>query len=155
MNKIISTIVVIVIVVLGGYFLIKETNRPKVSPESVQEPTSQSTKEQTPIVEEKVIIYTDTGYSPNTLTIKNGETVVFKNQSSKTMWPASAMHPSHRVYGGTSFEEHCPDTTGVAFDACKGFLPSGIWSFKFDKVGDWKYHDHLNSGDFGTIVVIP
>ena len=106
-------------------------------------------------MEEKVIIYTDTGYSPNTLTIKNGETVVFKNQSSKTMWPASAMHPSHRVYGGTSLEEHCPDTTGVAFDACKGFLPSGIWSFKFDKVGEWKYHDHLNSGDFGTIVVIP
>jgi plastocyanin len=69
------------------------------------------------------------------------------------MWPASAFHPTHTVYSGTSLSEHCPDTAGTAFDACKGFLPGQSWSFKFTKAGTWKYHDHLNPGATGTIVV--
>jgi plastocyanin len=85
--------------------------------------------------------------------IKKGETVTFKNQSSNSMWPASAMHPTHRVYSGTSLDEHCPDTTGTAFDACKGFLPGQSWSFIFNKTGTWKYHDHLNPSATGTVVV--
>jgi plastocyanin len=104
-------------------------------------------------VKENVVTYTDAGYSPNALTIKKGETVTFKNQSSRSMWPASAIHPTHRVYSGTSLDEHCPDTAGTAFDACKGFLPSQSWSFTFNKTGTWKYHDHLNPGATGVVVV--
>ncbi|BCX15636.1 MAG: hypothetical protein KatS3mg097_528 [Candidatus Parcubacteria bacterium] len=101
----------------------------------------------------KVIIYTDSGYSPNTLKIKVGESVTFKNQSSQAMWPASAMHPSHTVYSGTSLVEHCPDTAGIAFDACTSIQPGNSWSFTFNKKGSWRYHDHLIPSFTGTIIV--
>lgn len=102
---------------------------------------------------QNVVIYTDSGYSPRTLKVKVGEIVTFKNQSSQAMWPASAMHPSHTVYSGTSLSEHCPDTTGTAFDACTGIQPGNSWSFTFNKKGNWKYHDHLNPSFTGTIIV--
>jgi plastocyanin len=158
MNKNIIIGIIILLILIGGYFLFFKSApqpAPSVSQPSNQQQSSQSSPIQTPAEEEEeyVVIYNDAGYSPKTLTIKKGETVTFKNQSSRSMWPASAMHPSHRVYSGTSLEEHCPDLSGTAFDACKGYLPGESWSFKFDKVGTWKYHDHLTPSDTGTIVV--
>ncbi len=100
-----------------------------------------------------LITYTDNGFGPNPLTVKKGDTVIFKNESSSDFWPASAMHPTHIVYGGTTLQEHCPDDAGVAFDSCKG-IPSGAsWSFKFEKIGSWNYHDHLNASHFGKVIV--
>lgn len=102
---------------------------------------------------EKIITKTDAGFSPNSITIKKGETVTWKNQSAGAFWPASAMHPTHTVYGGTSLSEHCPDTVKTAFDACQGLLVGSSWSFTFEKTGSWKYHDHLNPSHFGTVIV--
>lgn len=166
MSKIVIVIIIIAGLGLGGYFFFMGKFRPASLPPETsnqrpeqprqtsepEQPVSQ-TPEQTPIAEEKIVIYGDSGYSPPTLSVKKGETVTFKNQSSRSMWPASAMHPSHRVYSGTSLGEHCPDTGGNAFDACKGFLPGEAWSFKFSKTGVWKYHDHLSPGNFGAIAV--
>ncbi len=104
-------------------------------------------------VEENAVTYADSGFSPSTLTIKAGDTVVFKNESSSAFWPASAVHPIHRVYSGTSLDEHCPDTAGAAFDACTGIQPGNSWSFTFNKTGTWRYHNHLNASHIGTIVV--
>lgn len=161
MNKFIIVIIVVAIVILGGYFFFNSTYQPT---SSVYQPSYEQTSPQpnintqplvveVPTVNENVITYTDTGYSPNTITIKNGKTIIFKNQSSKSMWPASAMHPTHRLYSDTSLDEHCPDTTNSAFDACTGILPGAQWSFKFDKTNSWKYHDHLSPSNFGTIIV--
>ena len=147
MNKSIITVIVVAIIALGGYFLFGKNYQSTITQPSAQQPIAQPTVEQTPFATEQVVTFTDTGYSPNTLIIKNGETVVFKNQSSRTMWPASAMHPTHREYPTTG------GCLGSTFDACKGFLPNETWSFKFEKTGTWKFHDHLNLGDFGTIIV--
>jgi len=171
-NKTVIVIAVIAFVLLGGYFLLRggyqqpapsvtqpaspqPITQPPVSKPSVPEQPSaqQPPASQTPVVKENVVTYTDSGYSPNALTIKQGETVTFKNQSSRSMWPASAVHPTHTVYSGTSLSQHCPDTAGAAFDACKGFLPGQSWSFTFKKAGNWKYHDHLNPGSTGEIQV--
>jgi plastocyanin len=118
-------------------------------PVQTEKPVTQVTQ----VSGQNVITYTDSGYSPSVLYVKVGDIVTFKNESSKSMWPASADHPSHRVYSGTSLSEHCPDPAGNAFDACTGFLPGSSWSFKFNKAGTWKYHDHLNPSATGTIVV--
>ena len=96
---------------------------------------------------EKVITYTDTGYSPSTLEIKIGDAVTFKNQSSRPMWTASAAHPTHRIYPTTG------GCIGSTFDACKSVEIGDSWSFRFDITGMWKYHDHLNPSYFGTIIV--
>lgn len=161
MNKFIIAIIFVAIVILGGYFFFNSTYQPT---SSVYQPSYEQTSPQpnintqpsvaeVPTVNENIITYTDTGYSPNTITIKNGETIIFKNQSSRSMWPASAMHPTHRLYSDTSLDEHCPDTTNSAFDACTGILFGAQWSFKFNKTNSWKYHDHLSPNNFGTIIV--
>lgn len=108
------------------------------------------TKEQSqePVkTEGPVIVYTDTGFSPSPLEIKVGATVVFKNESAKVVWPASALHPSHNEYpqkGGC---------IGSAFDACKDLKFGESWSFQFDFSGAWRYHNHRNPSHFGQIIV--
>ncbi len=175
-NKIpIITIAVGLVIILGfaGYYFYKKSTPsptpefqisqplqpseevqplPEVTPPAPTEPTATPSSEVQPPTQ-NVVIYTDSGYSPSTLRIKVGETVTFKNQSSQAMWPASAMHPSHTVYSGTSLDEHCPDTAGIAFDACTGIQPGNSWNFTFNKKGSWKYHDHLNPSFTGTIIV--
>lgn len=154
---------------LGGYFLLRGAGQPRpsvtqtpnqqtfpqpsISESPKPEPSLQLSSGQAPATQQKIVTYTDAGYSPSALTVKKGEVVTFKNQSSRSMWPASAIHPTHMVYSGTSLSAHCPDKAENAFDACKGFLSGESWSFKFDKTGTWKYHDHLNPGSIGTIVV--
>ncbi len=160
MNKTIVTIVIIAVVLVSGYFLFfrgASQPTPSVSQPSSQQPITQpSTQQQlsqqppaaqVPVVNENVVTYTNTGYSPSALTIKKGEMVIFKNQSSQSMWTASAVHPTHRVYPTTG------GCLGSTFDTCTGIQSDGSWSFKFDISGTWKYHNHLNPGDTGTIDV--
>jgi len=69
------------------------------------------------------------------------------------MWVASAQHPTHMMYAGTSRSEHCGGATETkAFDQCRG--ETGSFSFMFDKTGTWAYHDHINASRFGRIVVV-
>lgn len=167
-------ILAVIILLIAGAFVLyqRNTNNTQVSPEATApqtgadslEPTSQPAAEQ-PAAEpansggetaksgEDIITKTDAGYSPSSITVKNGETVTWKNQSAQPTWPASAMHPTHTVYGGTTLSEHCPDTANTSFDACQGVASGGSWSFTFDKAGAWKYHDHLNPSHFGTVNV--
>lgn len=93
------------------------------------------------------VTYTDSGFSPSTLTIKKGDTVMFKNTASDTMWVASNPHPIHNGYPTTG---GCISST---FDSCGNISPGQSWSFEFHIVGAWRYHDHLNPSEGGTIIV--
>ena len=91
----------------------------------------------------------ENGFTPDNLSIKTGDTVKFINKSTEEMWVGSNDHPTHAVYAGTKLREHCPDTSGTAFDQCgKG----NEYSFTFNKVGSWKYHNHTRAGMGGVIV---
>ena len=155
MNKSFITFVILVIIFIGGYFLLKspEAQAPTQVPNTNSENSSTSAGNKVEKVVSNMVTYTDAGYSPSTLTVKVGTTVTFKNMSSASMWTASAMHPSHTAYSGTSLSEHCPDVSGTAFDECGSAKPGDSWSFIFNKVGTWKYHNHVNTSHFGTIVV--
>lgn len=96
---------------------------------------------------ENTVEITSSGFSPNKLTINAGDTVTFVNKDTNPHWPASAVHPTHTVYPESG------GCIGSKFDACKGLAQGGTFPFKFDKKGIWKYHDHLNIGLTGTIVV--
>jgi len=143
MNKIIIGVIIIVIIALGGYLLFKNYNAPTPNSDTSSQPTAQ----ETPIAETNIVVYTDTGFSPNPINIKAGDTVTFKNASSQSMWTASAIHPTHNQYPTTG------GCLGSTFDACQGIRPGLSWSFKFDLVGTWKYHNHLNPTHFGAIIV--
>lgn len=54
-------------------------------------------------------------------------------------WPASNPHPTHEVY---------PE-----FDPRRPIEADSSWSFRFDKSGEWRYHDHLAPLFEGKIVV--
>lgn len=100
-----------------------------------------------------IITYTDSGFSPASITIKKGETVTFKNKSSRSFWPASAMHPTHTVYPGSDIKKCGTSDEPNIFDACHGIEQGAEWSFRFNNVGTWNYHDHLNASKYGSIVV--
>jgi len=97
----------------------------------------------------QVVTFSDAGFSPATVTVKKGETVRWTNNSSESVWPASAAHPTHAVYP----QKSSTDCFGSSFDACKGLANGESWDFTFTEVGTWKYHDHLKVSKFGTVVV--
>lgn len=78
-------------------------------------------------------------FNPKSVNIKVGDIVIFKNNSSQDFWPASNPHPIHTDY---------PE-----FDAKQAIAPGGKYQFKFEKAGNWGYHDHLNPSMNGTINV--
>lgn len=79
------------------------------------------------------------GFSPSELKINRGDIVTFKTTRNSYFWPASDLHPTHTIY---------PD-----FDPKEPVAPTETWSFKFEKVGEWKYHDHLAPYFKGKIIV--
>jgi len=85
------------------------------------------------------ITYTETGFSPTSITINAGDTIIFKNNSARGFWPASNNHPSHAIY---------PE-----LDSKKTITAGESWNFTFTEVGSWKYHDHRSNNLGGTIVV--
>ncbi|MDP3645948.1 MAG: hypothetical protein Q8R25_02575 [bacterium] len=96
------------------------------------------------------VMYGAQGFSPASVTIAKGGTVTWVNQGGSSMWVATAQHPSHVAYSGTTLQQHCPDTSNSAFDQCQ---PGDGYSFTFNKVGSWNYHNHSNVQHFGKVTV--
>lgn len=83
--------------------------------------------------------YTDSGFEPQALTVTKGETVVFINASNGGAWVASNPHPAHTDYPG--------------FDSLQPTAPGSSYSFTFDRIGTWGYHNHINPRHYGSITV--
>lgn len=106
----------------------QETSQNSISPEKEEIP-SQS----------ELVIFNGSSFSPKTLRIKSGTIVTFRNESPNPMWVASDPHPIHTNYSG--------------FDARKSMSTEEIYSFTFTQKGSWGYHNHLNPGQVGEIIV--
>jgi hypothetical protein len=87
----------------------------------------------------KTVMLTDTGFSPDKLTIRQGDTVTFSSMIGN-FWPASDSHPNHLAY---------PE-----FDPRRPVGATSTWSFRFDKPGIWSFHDHIASRYKGEVVVL-
>lgn len=72
---------------------------------------------------------TKDGFIPQNLTVQKGDEVEFTTNRTNVFWPASNLHPTHLIY---------PE-----FDAKKPIESNESWSFTFNKVGNWRFHDHL------------
>lgn len=97
------------------------------------------------------VSYDGKAFSPANITVKQGDTVTFTNTAG-TMWVASDQHPSHSSYDGTNRTTHCTaGYTGTPpLDQCAA---GSSFSFKFDKVGTFGYHDHQTAGNGGRVIV--
>lgn len=115
--------------------------------ESVQPPSESAGADST---QATTVRYTSNGFSPESVTISQGETVKFVNETNSDMWVGSDQHPTHTQYAGTSIREHCPDNGDKAFDQCEN---GEEYSFTFEKTGSWTYHNHSQASDGGTVTV--
>lgn len=84
----------------------------------------------------QIVRYTNSGFVPATLAVKPGSLVRFVNDSDTEMWVASDNHPAH--------------TDLPTFDQ---FKASDSYSYVFEEIGEWAFHDHLNAAFTGTITV--
>ena len=84
------------------------------------------------------IIYDGVSFNPRRLDISVGDVVRFENSSSDPMWPASNIHPTHEIYS--------------AFDAKRAVAAGDSWSFEFNRIGFWRYHNHLAPNVSGLVV---
>lgn len=149
MNKIVIGLIVIVLGVLAGWYFLgsSQTQTSQESDSSVQEvPTTNGIDETEVFGEDEqfmgenvIVTYSDSGFTPNSVTVKAGTTVSFVNESTKKMWVASAMHPTHQLLPG--------------FDELESVGEGGTYEYTFAKTGTWKYHNHVGPSDTGTVTV--
>ena len=87
----------------------------------------------------KVTLTAD-GFDPSYIVVRKGTEVIFSTDTGEDFWPASNSHPDH-----TALPE---------FDPRRPIAPDETWSFVFDKVGAWAYHDHIRAFLGGTVAVV-
>jgi plastocyanin len=93
-----------------------------------------------------LVSYTDVGFEPQRVEIKEGETVRFTNNSSEELWIAS--DPS------TPYPQQEGDLcNGENLDTC-GPIPSmDFWEFTFDRKGEWYVVNNLEKTQKVFVVV--
>jgi len=85
------------------------------------------------------VLLKDGSFDPALITVKQCTKVTFQNVGTQPHWPASDFHPTHGIY---------PE-----FDPKRNVDPGQSWSFIFDRIGTWHYHDHLSPEVTGTVKV--
>jgi plastocyanin len=145
--------IVVVILAVAGVAVARKSNHTTTAPtanssdkttpsssntSATNSSTQQSTTGSSTTGQTATITYSDSGFSPATITVKAGTTVTVKNTSSHAVQFDSDPHPSHT------------DDT----DLNAGLIQAGAsQSFMVDKKGNYGYHNHLNESETGSIVV--
>ena len=139
-KNLLIAVAVVVIVVGAGFFLLKGGQKTETKTETTNQETQTSTPNP-PATEENqtgMIAYADGKFSPSSLTVKSGSTVTIMNKSSDVIQVDSNPHPAH-----TDNTELNVGTIGA----------SETRTFTITKAGSWRYHNHLESSEGGTIIV--
>jgi plastocyanin len=136
-----SSIIIGLLVIAGLAVLGWKVWEPKKTVQNqVPQTTNQSTSETAcPAVERAEVKVTDQGFDPAKVCVVQGGTVVWTNETRSSHRVASDPHPSHTDYPG--------------FDDVRGEAGGGTYSFTFDRIGDWGYHDHADPSHTGRVVV--
>lgn len=147
MNKNILIALIAVVVLAGGFVMVKNSSKPQPADTTTQTSNTPTdvmekspTEEPNAMMEQKVTTVTlnESGFEPANITIKKGDKVVWENKSGDTATVDSDNHPTHLLYA--------PLNLGAFQDGEKHELI-------FDKVGKYTYHDHFHPSRRGTVVV--
>ena len=93
------------------------------------------------------------GFSPSTIEIPKGSRVTFVNRDATEHWPASNVHPTHQEYPNSGIDKCGTSQQSEIFDSCEGLKSQQTYSFVFNEIGTWNYHDHLHPDFQGKIIV--
>jgi plastocyanin len=144
MNKkttmwVVILLIVVAAVSVGVYAATKSTNTTSTTHEGDHHtdsgPHNQTSND---VATSATISATNDGFAPNTVTIKKGQSIKIVNNSSSDIEFSSADHPTHLEDPELNMETLKPSESGVVTP---------------ENVGTHGYHDHLNSGHTGKIVV--
>lgn len=137
--------VVALVLIAGGWFLMRPKQTVAPAPE-VQAPTS--TQSAVPSSasagavtneEKNLVTVSASGFLPQSITVKAGETVTWVNADTNNHTVNSNPHPTHTLF---------PILNTV------GLIKAGDKkSLQFTTAGVYQYHDHLNPSSTGTITV--
>ena len=81
------------------------------------------------------------GFTPATITINVGDTIIFDNADTRDRWPASDLHPTHLLCLG--------------FDPQSEIAPGASYAYTFTEAKTCTMHDHLVPKLIGSITVEP
>lgn len=87
---------------------------------------------------ETTIAITASGFQPGNITVKAGDTVVWKNQGAITGNVSSAPHPAHTDYSPLNLGD---------------IAPGASVSLTLPTAGAYRFHNHLNPSQFGSVTV--
>lgn len=119
-NLLIIAAALLIILVAGWYFLSNKETSPSTT------------------VQENLVTITSNGFTPQTITIKVGDSVTWTNTNSSMHNVISDIHPTHQLYPPLNL----------------GNISAGeSKSLSFPEIGTYKYHDHLNPSLTGTVIV--
>ncbi len=144
---------VVVVLAIGSYWYWQEQQVvvPTYQPVATEPPgkgvVGNALRDKDPF--DTTITYSDNGFEPSEVSIKQGTRVRFLNTSQAAFWPASGVHPTHSLYP----EKESTDCLGSSFDACEPLPKGEFYDFTFNYVGTWPYHDHLQAFNTGMITV--
>lgn len=106
--------------------------------ESMPIPTSATNQIEKEKISEEIVTVTSSGYDPKDLTVKAGTKVMWINKSGTEVTVDSAQHPTHLVYPPLNLGR---------------FEDGSSVNLMFDEPGKYRYHNHLNPTQFGSIMV--
>lgn len=145
-NLVVTTVVVILVLGLGWWFLARSQKTyqqrpvyqtPPASSPVTSSPRISASPSASPATKNTVKIQSS-GFVPASISIKVGQTLTWVNADSVNHNVNSAVHPTHLVYPPLNL----------------GLIKSGEEkSLTFPKAGTYKYHDHLNPSLTGSVTV--
>jgi plastocyanin len=160
-RKNIIGIIIIILLIISVYFLIPSSDNSSSLNSSTgnsqtppQIPTPGNSQTPPSLTTSNIIEMSTSGFIPSTLTIQSGEKVIFKAIDTSNRWPASAMHPTHKVYPNSDIQKCGTSEELIIFDSCKGISEGQTYEFTFNEIGTWNFHDHLQPSKFGKIIVV-
>ncbi len=149
MNKWILAVIAVVIIAGGGALALlsnkSDTTTKNTTSNTSNEPakkadtsTRANTQASASTAATNTITYSDSGFSPASLTVKAGDKVTVKNTASSALQFDSNPHPQHT------------DDPELNIGLIN---PGQSQTITVTKTGSHGYHNHLNSGDTGMLIV--
>ncbi len=143
-------IAVIVLIILGIIFL---KPKPSLENDVILPADQENIVSKTPEPTEYFVNITLEGFVPKILEIKKGEKVTWINKLATEIRPAGDFHPTHTNYPGSSVIMCGTAEEKNTFDACRNLKKGESYSFVFNEIGKWGYHNHLQPSKDGKIIV--
>lgn len=139
-SAVIGAAILILIFIGALFFILQKRDSSQIPVNQPEQTTSNDSVEANGA--SVVVMYTDAGFSPATVTVSAGTTVTWSNQSSHALW----------VIDSSKTTDTCPTNKGT-LNECQLILSGGSYSFTATTPGTITYTNKENARDKGSITI--